>query len=168
MINPIPREQNIEESQVICLDNICKVDGSWTSTTQLSGCHWVWMDSLENIQFIGTRNLRQRETSLHSEMEVLRQAMESMLQHLSCQSLGTNCKDLIAMIKEPHAWQSNAAKLEAIKTLLICFPDVKISHIPRAQNGISDSLAKTTRCFYRELCYFGCSVPVWLPRPPQV
>ncbi|KAF3499728.1 hypothetical protein F2Q69_00045724 [Brassica cretica] len=34
MINPIPREQNIEESQVICLDNICKVDGSWTSTTQ--------------------------------------------------------------------------------------------------------------------------------------
>ncbi|KAF3565503.1 hypothetical protein DY000_02019861 [Brassica cretica] len=98
----------------------------------------------------------------------MRWAIENMLQHLSCQSFGTDCKDPIAMIKEPYAWKSNARELEGIKTLLICFPDFKISHIPKAQNGISDSLAKTARCFYRELCYFGCSVPVWLPRPPQV
>ncbi|KAF3541048.1 hypothetical protein F2Q69_00019962 [Brassica cretica] len=57
---------------------------------------------------------------------------------------------------------------EAIKTLQLCFPEFKISHIPRVQNGISDSLAKNVRSFRRKLCYIGCSIPVWLPRPPQV
>ncbi|XP_013608116.1 PREDICTED: uncharacterized protein LOC106314850 [Brassica oleracea var. oleracea] len=69
--------------------------------------------------------------------------MESMLQYSTSQSFGTDCKDLIAMIKEPHAWPSFATKLERIATLKICFPNFKITHIPRAQNQISDSLAKT-------------------------
>nr|VDD42388.1 unnamed protein product [Brassica oleracea] len=34
--------------------------------------------------------------------------MESMLQYSTCQSFGTDCKDLIAMIKGPHAWPSFA------------------------------------------------------------
>ena len=70
---------------------------------QLSGCGWVWMDSLRKIQLMGKRNLKRRETALHSEVEALRWAMESILQHLSCQSFRMDCKDLISMIKEPHA-----------------------------------------------------------------
>nr|VDD60940.1 unnamed protein product [Brassica oleracea] len=144
------------------------VDGSWTSMAQFSGCGWVWKDSMGQTQLMGMRNLSRRETSLHSEVEALRWAMESMLLHSSCQSFGINCKDLIAMIREPQAWASFATELEAIKTLQLCFPEFKISHIPRAQNGISDSLAKSARSFYRKLCYIGCSIPVWLPRPSQV
>ena len=75
---------------------------------------------------------------------------------------------MIAIIKELYAWQSFATELETIKTLLICFPDSKISHISRVQNRISDSLAKTARSFYREICYIGCFILIWLPRPPQV
>ena len=135
MVTPIQQEQNIEEFKVISLDNICMVDGSWTSTTQFNGCGWVWMDSLGKIQLMGTRNLRRWETSLHSEVEALRWAMESMLQHSSCQSFGTDCKDLIAMITEHHSWPSFATELEEIKRLLIYIPHFKISHIPRAQNG---------------------------------
>ena len=30
---PVPKEHISEELQVISLDNICMVDGSWTSTT---------------------------------------------------------------------------------------------------------------------------------------
>ncbi|KAG5400458.1 hypothetical protein IGI04_015065 [Brassica rapa subsp. trilocularis] len=74
---------------------------------------------------------------------------------------------MIAIIKELYAWQSFATELETIKTLLICFPDSKISHISRVQNRISDSLAKTARSFYREICYIGCFILIWLPRPPQ-
>ncbi|CDY60677.1 BnaCnng36810D [Brassica napus] len=33
---------------------------------------------------MGTRNLRRRETALHSELEALKWAMESMLQHSTC------------------------------------------------------------------------------------
>ncbi|KAF2574374.1 hypothetical protein F2Q70_00004595 [Brassica cretica] len=143
------------------------IDGSWTSTSRYSGCGLVWIDSLGKVQLMGTRKNIRRESSLHSEVETLRWAMESMLQYSTCQSFGTDCKDLIAMIKEPHAWPRFATKLERIATLKICFPNFKITHIPRAQNQISDSLAKTARSFHRKLYFVGCSIYVWLPRPPQ-
>ncbi|KAL0649507.1 hypothetical protein Bca4012_092198 [Brassica carinata] len=94
--------------------------------------------------------------------------MKSMFQHLKCQSFGTNCKDLIAMIRKSHAWPNFATELERMETLQICFPDFKIIHIPRAQNQISDSLTRTARSFYRELCFVGCSISVWLPILPQI
>ncbi|KAF3555291.1 hypothetical protein F2Q69_00012574 [Brassica cretica] len=55
-----------------------------------------------------TQNQVRRKTALHSEVEALRWAMERMLQYSTCQSFGTDCKDLIAMINEPHAWPSFA------------------------------------------------------------
>lgn len=57
------------------------VDGSWTSTSQFSGCIWVWMDNLRKIQLLEMQNLRRREAALHTELEALRWAMENMLQH---------------------------------------------------------------------------------------
>ncbi|KAF3602180.1 hypothetical protein F2Q69_00037266 [Brassica cretica] len=129
---------------------------------------WVWMDSGGNIQLIGTRNFTQRELVLHSEVEALRWAMENMLQHSTYQSFGTGCNELIAMIKELHVWPSFATELERIETLQICFPDFNIIHVPRARNQISDFLAKTVRSFHRELHFISCSIPVLLPRPPQV
>nr|VDC98269.1 unnamed protein product [Brassica oleracea] len=91
-----------------------------------------------------------------------------MLQYSTCQSFGTDCKDLIAMIKEPRDWPSFATELERIETLQICFPDFKITHIPREQNQTSDFLARTARSFHKELHFVGCSIPVWLPRLLQV
>ena len=123
----------------------------------------VWKDSMEKIQLMETRNLRRRETALLLEVEVLRWSIKSMLQYSSCQSFGTYCKDLIAMINKPQAWSSFATELETIHTLHICFPDVKIFHIPIAQNGILDSLSKISRFFHTKLCYIGCSFPVLLP-----
>nr|VDC71655.1 unnamed protein product [Brassica rapa] len=38
---------------------------------------------------MGTRNLRRWETALHSELEALKWALESMLQHSNCQHFGT-------------------------------------------------------------------------------
>ena len=152
----------IEEPQVICSGNICMLDGSWTSTSQFSGCGWAWMDNFGKIQFMGTRNIIRCESALHSEVEALRWAMENMLQHSTCQSFETDCKELIAMIKEPHVWPSFATELERIDTLQICFQDFKITYVPRAQNHISDFLVKTARSFYRELYFivlFGSGYP---------
>ena len=134
-----------EETQVLSSGNICMVDGSWTSTAQFSGMRWVWKDSMERIQLMGSRNLTRRETSLHSELEALRWAMESMIQHSTCQRFGTDCKDLIAMIQEPQAWPNFSTELEIIQTLRLCFSDFKISYFPRTQNDIADSLARNAR-----------------------
>ncbi|KAL0659940.1 hypothetical protein Bca4012_080525 [Brassica carinata] len=163
-----PQEVPNDEAQAISLDNICTVDVPWISIAQFSGCGWVWKDSLRQIQLMGMRNFSRRESVLHSEVEALKWAMESMLLHSSCQSFGTYCKDLIAMIRELQALPSFVTELETIKMLELCFLEFKISHIPRAQNGIFDSLAKSARLFHMKLCYIGCSIPVWLPIPPQV
>lgn len=39
---------------------------------------------------------------------------------------------------------------------------------PKNINRIADSLARTARFFYRELCYIGYYVLVWLSGPPKV
>ncbi|KAF2557270.1 hypothetical protein F2Q68_00016527 [Brassica cretica] len=114
MVTPTLQPQGSEEPQVISLDSICMIDGSWTSTAQFSGNGWVWMYSFGKVQLMGTWNCIRRELALHSEVEALRLAMENILQHSPCQSFGTDCKELIVMIKEPHAWPSFLTELERI------------------------------------------------------
>ena len=72
------------------------------------------------------------------------------------------------MITDPQAWPNFSIELEVIQILQMYFPDFKISYFPRAHNEIADSLARNARSFHRSLCLIGCSIPVWLPRPPQV
>lgn len=72
------------------------------------------------------------------------------------------------MIHGSQAWLSFATELEVRKTMHICFPDFKISHITRVLNGISDSLARTAQSFYNDLYFIGYYIPVWLPGPSQV
>ncbi|CAG7888666.1 unnamed protein product [Brassica rapa] len=122
-------------SSYLAIDNGsggCKEEsnGSWTASDRFSGCGWVWMDSREDIQLMGTRNFTRCESALLSEVEALRCAMENMLQHSPCQSFGTDCKELIAILKEPQKWQSFATELEKIETLQICFLDFKITYMP--------------------------------------
>uniref|UniRef100_A0A0D3D6W7 RNase H type-1 domain-containing protein n=1 Tax=Brassica oleracea var. oleracea TaxID=109376 RepID=A0A0D3D6W7_BRAOL len=132
----------------------------------------AWFNANEMIAPLGQANSNEVKQALslalHSEVEALRRAMENMLQHSPCQSFGIDCKEQITMIKEPQEWPSFATELEKIETLRICFPDFKIIHVPRARNQSSDFLAKTARTFRRELLFIGCSIPVWLSRPPQV
>ncbi|KAF3517981.1 hypothetical protein DY000_02061605 [Brassica cretica] len=109
---------------------------------------------------MGIRNFTQCESALHSEVEALRSVMENMLQHSPCQSFETDCKEVIAIIKEPHEWPSFATELEKIETLQICFPDFKITHVPRVRIQFSDSLAKTARTFRRKLLFIDCFIPV--------
>ena len=96
-----PQAQSVEETQALSVENICMVDGSWTSTDHFSGIGWMWKDIMRKIQLMGTMNLRRRETALHSELEALQWTMESMIQHSPCQRFGTDCKDMIAMIEQP-------------------------------------------------------------------
>ncbi|XP_033139405.1 uncharacterized protein LOC117131069 [Brassica rapa] len=147
VVQAVSQDTINEEPQAVCLGNICLLDGSWTLSANFSGCGWTLMDSSGNSQLMGTKNFPRRESALHSEVEALRWAMESMLQHSTCQSFGTDCKELISMVKDPQAWPSFATELERIETLQICFPDFNITYVPRAQNQTADFLAKTARSF---------------------
>ncbi|KAF3551706.1 hypothetical protein DY000_02004767 [Brassica cretica] len=119
------KQHNVNSSRLVEELKEKVEDGSWTPTAQFSGCRWVWIDSMGKAQLMGTRNHILHESPLHSEVEALQWAMENMLQHSTCQSFRTYCKELIAMIKEPCAWPSFATELERIETLQICFPDFR-------------------------------------------
>ena len=49
-----PHVPIVEETQALSLDNMCMVDGSWTSTDRFSGIGWVWKDNTGKIQLMGT------------------------------------------------------------------------------------------------------------------
>ena len=100
----------------------------------------------------GNTKLKKARVDITFRTEALRWAMQSMLQHSSCQSFEIDRRDLIAMIKDLQSWPNFSTQMEifffeqqteVIQTLQICFPDFKISYIPRAQNDIADSLAGT-------------------------
>ena len=44
----------------------------------------------------------------------------------------------------------------------------KIIYVPRVRNQFADFLGKTAKTFHRKLFFIGCSIPIWLSRPPQV
>ena len=75
---------------------------------------------------------------------------------------------MFAMINNPKDWPCFATESEVIQTLQLCFLEFKISHISKEKNGVADSLGRSAHLFYREFYYIGCSIPVWLRRPPQV
>ncbi|KAF2561572.1 hypothetical protein F2Q70_00015662 [Brassica cretica] len=99
-------------------------------------------DITGKVQLMGTRNLRRLETPLHSELETLRRAMESMIQHSTCQRFETYCKDLIAMIEPPQNWPNFSTELEIIQIFRLCFSYFRINYFPKTQNAIPDSLAR--------------------------
>ncbi|KAG5411095.1 hypothetical protein IGI04_007414, partial [Brassica rapa subsp. trilocularis] len=62
------------------LDRSCQGPNSTPKDDpQFSGMGWVWKDTMGKIQLMGSRNLRRRQTALHSELEALQWAMDNML-----------------------------------------------------------------------------------------
>lgn len=95
---------------------------------------------------------------MHSEIEALDWAMENMSCHSTCQNFGSDCKDLIAMIRESQACPNFSTELKLISVLQRRLQSFKISYIPRDHNTLVDSLARTARFFRKELCFFGCYI----------
>src|SRR5690606_5131460 len=111
---PTPLGQTDTEPQILSLGNICLIDGSWMKKAEFSGSGWIWLDSLGKAQLMGAKNIICIESPLHSELAALRWAMECMIQYSTCQTFGTDCKDLIAMVKDLLAWPSFSTELEKI------------------------------------------------------
>ena len=143
------------------------IDGSWTHDAYYSGYGWTWKTLGGTTQLLRARNQRRKISPLHSELDALIWAMECMLQLSTCQTFGTDCKDLISMIQDPVAWPNFSTELDELQKLKNRFSDFSIVFIPRSENVSSDSLAKIARSYHRDMCYIGCSISIWFPRPPQ-
>lgn len=94
-------EHCTDEIQILSLSNICMVDGSWTSTSQFSGCGWTRMHSLGKIQLMETHNLKTATCYFAYIIRSTEMSMETCFNIPHGQSFETNCKYLIATINEP-------------------------------------------------------------------
>lgn len=162
-----PQTSRNSGSQAIYLENICLVDGSWSSTFQFSGCGWIQEDTSRNNQLIGKQNSKRRKSVLYSVLEALTWAMENMLNVSTYHNFVTDCMDMINMIRKPEGGPNFSTELKEIRTLQLRFQDFKICHIIRRQNGVSSLLARTAKSFYREFEFISCFFPIWLPRRTQ-
>lgn len=106
--------------------------------------------TLRKVQFMETQNL-------DGESQIYIQKWKHYDMHWrACFSI-RHIKILELTAKIWLRWLRSSMSDQA---LLIYFPDFKITHVPRAQNGISDSSARTTRFFHRDLCFIGCLILV--------
>ena len=150
-------------SQVICLKNICLVDESWNLTSRFSGCGWVWKDISGQIQLMGTWKIRRHESALHSELETLTWAMESICYVIQLARIlqqtawtwSTCLKNSMHDQNSQHSWKESSTAFLRIQDIL---------HSSR-RNAISNSLARTAKIFHRELYFVDCSILIWLHIP---
>lgn len=77
-------------------------NGSWIHDSFFSGYGWTLINSRGDTQLLGVRNQHRRSSPLHSELDALLWAMECMLPLSTCQTFGTNCKDLVSVIQDPE------------------------------------------------------------------
>lgn len=113
-------------SQVICLKNICLVDESWNLTSRFSGCGWVWKDISGQIQLMGTWKIRRHESALHSELETLTWAMESICYVIQLARIlqqtawtwSTCLKNSMHDQNSQHSWKESSTAFLSIQDIL--------------------------------------------------
>ncbi|KAL0886505.1 hypothetical protein Bca101_010488 [Brassica carinata] len=85
--------------------------------------------------------------------------MEIMSQHTSCQTCGTDCRDVISVIKDLSAWPTYSTELTELEAIKRRYQKFKIIHVPRNKNKTVDALARTARTFHRDLLFFWLFYP---------
>ena len=95
---------------------------------------------------MGARNTRASLFPLHSELEALIWAMESMKNLRQFHVMfATDCSQLVKMVSEPAEWPAFATYLEDIQHLKENFNHSEIIHISITQNTRADNLARSAR-----------------------
>lgn len=155
MVPPFTQEHGMEEPQILSLDNICMIDGSWTSTTQFSGSGWALMNSLGNAQFMGTRNYLRWESALHSEVK----ALDGKLR--ICFSI-RHVRPLRRIVRTWLTWSRNHILGQAFQQNWKWWRLCKYaSRVSKSFMYHEHKIIFQIRSFHKELYFIGCSISVW-------
>lgn len=132
-------------SQALCLENIYLVDSSWTSTSIFSFYRSVWKDFFwQNRIYVYQISMTKIICFAFRNKTIKRDNRKKMLNHSTWQNFGTNCKDLIAMLRILRlGWH--------------------YQQVERNNNAwrIVDLLPKTVRFIIRIFCFIGYSILIW-------
>ncbi|XP_010468606.1 PREDICTED: uncharacterized protein LOC104748702 [Camelina sativa] len=93
--NPLPPPVvEVRDSSIFC-----QVDGSWKGTDPFQGLGWWCCNGHDITLLLRARSLRRGLSPLHTELQALIWAMESLLAAgVSCQAFETDCAELVAMV----------------------------------------------------------------------
>ena len=98
------------------------------------------------LEYFGLRVCNRSLSALHAEIEGLLWAA-SCTRDIKITSVRfeMDCSDVVDMTTNPMDWPAFATEIEVFQKLHDDFEDVRLSHIPRSQNGRADGLAKDAR-----------------------
>ena len=139
----------------------CFIDGSWKDYELFSGQGWY--STLPRFDgLLGTINVRACLSPLHSEVDALIWAMESMKNLRQFQvTFATDYFQLVKMVSEPEEWPAFGSYLEDIKLLTRSFSNSYIVHVPRTKNLRADSLAQNARKQPSFVVHMDAKLPIW-------
>ncbi|XP_010463319.1 PREDICTED: uncharacterized protein LOC104743986 [Camelina sativa] len=139
----------------------CQVDGSWKSFDPLVGLSWWYCNSEDTTLLLGARSTRRSPSPLHSELQALIWAMESLLAAgVDCPSFETDCAELVAMVESPDDWPAFSNLLDNFTILKSSFPSFTLTRVPRASNVRADCLARSSRSLVSEISFVNSSPSV--------
>ena len=159
--NQKPEVQVQTRTPLVTLGSWCFIDGSWKDKDIFSGQSWY--STLPGFNgLLGVRNVRACLSPLHSEIEALIWAMQSMRNLRQFQvTFATDCSQLVKKVSEPEEWPVFKSYLKDVKVLQRSFYNSEIVHVPRTENKRADSLARSARKQSSFVVHMDAELPVW-------
>ncbi|XP_023634270.1 uncharacterized protein LOC111829411 [Capsella rubella] len=100
----------------------CRID-SWKSGNTFTGLGWWCFRGEEQTYLLGAKCFSGCPSPLHSELEALIWAMESILiRRIDCHRFESDCAELITMVQDPQEWPAFSNLLNDFLLLRVSFP----------------------------------------------
>uniref|UniRef100_A0A1J3D6G7 Reverse transcriptase domain-containing protein n=1 Tax=Noccaea caerulescens TaxID=107243 RepID=A0A1J3D6G7_NOCCA len=141
----------------------CNVDGAWSKEQNQCGIGWVLRDNRGKIIWMGARKLKSLRSSLETEIEALRWAIQVTTSFRYRNIIyETDSQEVIEAISEEEGWPIFKALARDISTMLASLERKKIIFQAREGNGVADRIAKETYSFVNYVPKVYSIMPRWI------
>ena len=153
---------SLQQSAALTLEvsRVRYINGAWKEED-------MFMGSTDIMK--GAMNFRRSLLPLHAEFEALIWAMECMnTLQFSDVVFATDCSQLVKMVSTPDEWPTFSTHIEEFNRSKIFSHYLRIRHILRAYNTLTDKLARGAKNSPSTLLYVDSIPLVWFTRPVGV
>ncbi|XP_013608331.1 PREDICTED: uncharacterized protein LOC106315106 [Brassica oleracea var. oleracea] len=141
---PIARNPRLPPTLTITTEPACFTDAAWHSSTNRAGCGWYILTPEKTITLQGTRMFEHISSPLMAEALAIRSALLHALDAgITLICIKSDCQALINALSSKYHSADIYGIIRDIEALSYRFSRISFSFIPRSQNSMADTLAKS-------------------------
>ncbi|XP_048619867.1 uncharacterized protein LOC125590358 [Brassica napus] len=141
---PIARNPRLPPTLTITTEPACFTDAAWHSSTNRVGCGWYILTPEKTITLQGTRMFEHISSPLMAEALAIRSALLHALDAgITLICIKSDCQALINALSSKYHSADIYGIIRDIEALSYRFSRISFSFIPRSQNSMADTLAKS-------------------------